>query len=186
MKTSEWHRPAVLEALGCLIPPELDASQDGKRAAGRRGGAGAEGEEPVGVFVRAGSWRVDVCEERALAAARLGKGTLEFFLRVLRRARSKLELPVALLSQEVAGMVGGDKDLESVMKAVRGYKHWGRLRSELESAEVLAMVACLRPEEGKFPRDCVAVFVENAEEGQPLQGAQGFRVIVFDVGVGRG
>ena len=79
-------------------------------------------------------------------------------------------------------MVGGDKELKAVMEAVRGYQHWGRLQSELESAECLAMVVSLRPqEEGKFPRDCVAVFAVSAEEGQPLRGARGFRVLVFDV-----
>ena len=64
------------------------------------------GEAPVGVFVRAGGWRVDVCEERALAAGRLGKGMLEFFVHVLWRVRAKLEEPVAVLSPEVGAVVG--------------------------------------------------------------------------------
>ena len=49
--------PAVKEALGCLIPPELDESLDGKRVTRGQGGH-AGGEAPVGVFVRAGGWRV--------------------------------------------------------------------------------------------------------------------------------
>ena len=56
------------------------------------------------------------------------------------------------------------------------------MQRELEAAEVLGMVVCLRAQdEGKYPRDCVAVFAASAEEGEPLRGAQGFKVLVFDV-----
>ena len=124
---------------------------------------------------------MDVCEERALAAGRLGKGMLEFFIHLLWRMRAKLEVPVAVLSQEVGAMVGGSKDLDAVMGALRGFKHWEKLEKELSSAAMLTMVVCLRPEEQKFPRDCVAVFVVNQEEGELLSTARGFRVVVFDV-----
>ena len=124
---------------------------------------------------------MDVCEERALAAGRLGKGMLEFFVHVLWQVRAKLEAPVAVLSQEVGAMVGGSKDLDAVLGALRGFKHWPVLEKELSSAEMLAMVACLRPEEQKFPRDCVAVFVVSQEEGGLRSEAPGVRVVVFDV-----
>ena len=56
------------------------------------------------------------------------------------------------------------------------------MQKELAAAEMLAMVVCLRPEEGKYPRDCVAVFATSAEDdGGLLQEASGFKVLVFDV-----
>ena len=71
------HVAATREALGCLVPAELDPKLDGRKP---RGGQRQGGAETHGVYVQAGQWRVDVCEEQALAENRLGRGMLEFFL----------------------------------------------------------------------------------------------------------
>ena len=92
-----YHLPAVQEALGCLIPPELDPKQDGKKPKGKQLSA----DVPSGVTLDAGGWKVDVVEEQALAECRLSKGVIEFFLLILRNVCRKLKLPVALGSQKL-------------------------------------------------------------------------------------
>ena len=57
------HEAAVREALGCLIPEELDSQWDGRR----RQRVGGPLEERAGVFMQAGEWRVDVAVEQSLA-----------------------------------------------------------------------------------------------------------------------
>ena len=70
------HRPAVLEALGCLIPRAFHPRQDGKSPPGK-----AVREPGMSVHLQAGSWKIDAFEEQALvgmspgAEARLLKET---------------------------------------------------------------------------------------------------------------
>ena len=82
-----WHLPRVKQVLGCLIPRELDSRWDGKKPKGRLRSmfAGA------GIYLHAGSWRVDIGEEQELAEERLLKGMLEWYLIVLRHLCEKLK-----------------------------------------------------------------------------------------------
>ena len=93
-----WHKPAVLEAFGCLIPREFHPRYDNKKPKGKV----AADEIQSGVIVDAGGWQVDIFEEQVLSGmggsstARLSKAVLEFFLIVLRRMCARLNLPLAI------------------------------------------------------------------------------------------
>ena len=53
-----WHKPAVLEALGCFIPREFHPRYDGRKPR-----CNVKGSAPSGVHLQAGMWKVDVFEE---------------------------------------------------------------------------------------------------------------------------
>ena len=97
------HEAAVREALGCLIPEELDPVWDGQRRQGRSGPV----EERAGVFMQAGQWRVDVAQEQALARrGPLRKDLLEFFLWVGRHVARQLEISCVLGSVGLGERIG--------------------------------------------------------------------------------
>ena len=94
-----WHRPAVLEAFGCLIPPDFHPKNDKRRPRAK-----LAKDEAAGVYVYASGWKVDIYQEQVLSpessgacvGGRLSKDFLEFFLIVLRRICEKMQLRVAI------------------------------------------------------------------------------------------
>ena len=139
------HMPAVREALGCLVPAELDPKLDGKKP---RGGPRQVGAETCGVYVQAGQWRVDVCEEQALSENRLGRGMLEFCLMVLRRVCSRLRVPLALGSHKLGLLLNAAEDAGRLQVMLQSWKQWEVLEEELEKAECFAVIVCL--DDGKL------------------------------------
>ena len=113
----ELHMPAVREALGCLIPEGLHPRLDGKKPRGVKGDA-----ERVGVHLEAGRWALDVYAESALAVPgrAMSNGALEFFLKVVRRICSCLDLPVVVGSTALGQRVGGAQTAEQLCRAVEG------------------------------------------------------------------
>ena len=68
------------EALGCLIPVELDPKLDGKKPKTKPG----QGVPAPKLYLHAGSWRVNMLEEEGLLCNQaLTKGMIECFLLTL-------------------------------------------------------------------------------------------------------
>ncbi len=86
----ELHMPAVKAALGALIPANLHPRLDKAVAKGKLAVDVPRG----GSFVRFDGWRVSVYEVESLARGRLDSGMFEFFLKVLERCSSLLQLCV--------------------------------------------------------------------------------------------
>jgi hypothetical protein len=70
------HMPAVLEAIGCLIPKSLHRSLDGVKPRGKAQAGAAMGAPTL----QAGTWKLDVDDEKSigLAGRPMSKGVLEF------------------------------------------------------------------------------------------------------------
>ena len=142
--------PAVRESLGALIPAELHSSLD-KAAANAKDVFGSVGDGSV-LFMD--SWRVSVRAEDALARGRLQEDALEFFLLVVRRLCTVMELPVAIASKTVGREVGRADSatrLASVMERWRTVWNGADVRSK---EELLLTVAV---DERSSPQDWVCV-----------------------------
>ena len=176
-----WHRCAVLEAFGCLIPREFHPKYDSRKPKGKI----CVDDMQVGVCVDAGGWKVDIFEERVLcevgsgSSGRLSKSVLEFFLIVLRRIAEKLDLPVAVGTHALGSAVDESTN-ESLLKLkVRTWKSWAWLSEHIGSAKQF-LLPVIR-DEGKYPRDVVLLVVSAISDGVSLDNAQQFEVRVFDV-----
>ena len=176
-----WHRCAVLEAFGCLIPREFHPKYDSRKPKGKI----CVDDMQVGVCVDAGGWKVDIFEERVLcevgsgSSGRLSKSVLEFFLIVLRRIAEKLDLPVAV-GTHALGRAVDEFTNESLLKlTVRTWKSWAWLSERIGSAKQF-LLPVIR-DEGKYPRDVVLLVVSAISDGVTLGNAQQFEVRVFDV-----
>ena len=181
-----WHRPAVLEALGCLIPRAFHRRQDGKPPPGK-----AVREPGMMVHLQAGSWKIDAFEEQALvglspgAEARLLKGVMEFFLIVLRRVCERLHLPIVLGTQRLGydlQTVRNEEDMQLMLMTLKSWAHWERMVTSTASAKLFQVPVAL--DDAKQLRDCVLVNVSPLRADESLGTASGFKVDVYDV-VGR-
>ena len=171
------HEAAVREALGCLIPEELDPEWDGRR----RPRGGGPLEERAGVFLQAGQWRVDVAQENALARrGPLRKDLLEFFLWVGRHVARALELPCVLGSVGLGERIGVARTGAALVKSVKNWQHWKPL--EVSRATSLLSPVCVGESRGADgSRDWILVEVVSAREGSPLGCGAGLRVGVADI-----
>ena len=176
-----WHRPAVLEAMGCLIPQDFHPRYDGVVPKAKIGRPAST----MGVCVDAGGWKVDVFEEQLLnsaasgAEARLSKAVLEFFLKILRRLCDRMDLSVAIGTHRLGQDVFAAEDLGLLKLKLQSWESWTWMQESISKArQFLLPVVC---DDGKVPRDCVLVMVTGADEAQFLGEARSFEVHVFDV-----
>jgi hypothetical protein len=167
------HEPAVREALGCLIPLELDPKLDGKRPKAKAGQAVTAPK----LYLHAGSWRVNMLEEEGLLNNQaLTKGVIEFFLLTLGALSAPGTLYVAshslghVLQQANCNFKAGIKEWHRVQQGVNG------------SCEVLLPVLV---EYGQNPRkgapDMMLLVLRSKDAGSlghPL--SRQFMVSVYD------
>lgn len=173
----ELHMPAVREALGCLIPEGLHPRLDGKKAKGVKGDA-----ERVGVHLEADRWTLDVSHESALAVPgrAMSKGALEFFLKVVRRICTLLDLPVAVGFTALGQRVGGDQSVDDLCRSIEGWKSWNfKERERARSSEEFLLPVCLDAE-GRGSNDWLLAVVTSAEAGERLGVGKALRVRVID------
>ena len=174
------HRPAVLEAIGALIPLELHPRYDGRKPRAKVGA----GNHGIGVHLEAGRWTVGVDEESSMRGAgagaegRLAKGVLEFFLIIFRRVTECMELPVAVGSHRLGQDIHFAEDVAFAKAVLRVQETWGRVSARIAAAEYLLLPVVL--DESKVPRDCVLVTVKSSNPGEPLARATTLRVEVVD------
>ena len=160
------HLPRVKQILGCLIPRELDSRWDGKKPKGRLRSTFAG----AGIYLHAGSWRVDIGEEQELAEGRLLKGMLEWYLIVLRHLCEKLKLPVAVGSHTVGMALGGSQDAEDLRLKVQGMEHWPAIAASMRTAKEALFPVIL--EEGRVQQKCVLVRVIVGAGGMAVSYTQ--------------
>ena len=173
----ELHMPAVREALGCLIPEGLHGRLDGKKPRGVKGDP-----ERVGVHLEAGRWTLDVSHESALAVPgrAMSKGALEFFLKVVRRICTLLDLPVAVGFTALGQRVGGDQSVDDLCRSIEGWKSWNfKERERARSSEEFLLPVCLDAE-GRGSNDWLLAVVTSAEAGERLGVGKALRVRVID------
>jgi len=168
------HVARVKEVLGCLVPRELHWRLDGKKPKGKLGA----GLGQAGVYVHAGSWRVDVVEEQELFEGRLLKGMLEFYLIVMRRMCEKLALPVAIGSHTLGMAIAAAADASGLRLAVQGLKHWPEIAASMERAREALFPIIL--EDSRVQRKCVLVHVSAGHGEERLVTASSLRVRVSD------
>ena len=137
----EYHRPAVLEALGALIPAELHPRYDGRKPTAKA--CGTPGFK-TGVTLDAGSWQVDVGEGQCLVGFghglpfRMTKGLLELFLLVLRRISEKLALPVYVAPHALGLRLHEIADLELLKLKLRtSWKSWLAVSAAIQECQQL-------------------------------------------------
>jgi len=181
-----WHKPAVLEALGCLIPGAFHPRHDGKKPRGK------PGREPgMAVHLQAGPWKIDAFEEQGLtgsapgAEGRLLKGVLEFFLIVLRRICERLSLPIVLGTHRLGYDLQAaqtEEDMALMLLTLQSWQQWERMVANTAVAEAFLVPVAL--DDNNVLRDCVLITVAPLTAGQRLGEALGYKVDVYDV-VGR-
>ena len=169
------HMPAVLEALGCLIPVELHPVHNGKKP-----GKGQPGREvpEMGVNLMAGTWGISVFEEQMMGEGRLSKGALEFFLIVLRHVCGILQLPWVLGSHKMGLHVHTASSVARLRLIVRTWK--SRLALEGDLADAQRFIVPVRIEDGKVCKDCVFLAVESQVPKQALPSASRLMVRLWD------
>ena len=168
------HVDRVMEVLGCLIPKSSHPCWDGKKPRGKGGAAVGS----AGVFVHAGTWRVDIAEEQGLRDGRLLKGMLEFFLIVLRRLCQTLGLPAAIGSHRLGLAVAAADDASALRLLVQGWEQWLEMAQRIrESKELLAPVVL---EDARVQRRCVLVRVLAQGGADSLAAAAVLEVRVSD------
>ena len=168
------HVVRVKEVLGCLIPKELHWRLDGKKPKGKPGSDLGR----AGVYVHAGSWRVDVVEEQELFEGRLLKGMLEFCLIVLRRMCQKLALPVAIGSHALGMAIAAAADVTGLRLAVQDLKHWPEIAASMRTAREALFPIIL--EDSRVLRKCVLLCVRAGKDEESLLMASSLRVHVGD------
>ena len=139
-----YHMPAVREALGCLIPEHLHPRLDGKKPRG----SGRQGQDHIGVHLEADRWRVDVSEEACLQSdmRALSGGTLEFFLKVVKRICEKLELPLMVGSTALGRRLGDGESAAHLLQTVRGWQHWDQEeRARVLGSKLFMVPVCWDP-----------------------------------------
>ena len=145
----EYHLPAVKEALGCLIPRELNPRLDGVVPKGKT----VPGSVPGGVHLEAGTWKVDVKEERDLYEDRaLSKGMLEFFLIVLRRVCEVLDLRVGVGTHKMGELICGASDAGELQRVLGSFASWKQMEKELPHLQELALPVPLGEGKGILQR----------------------------------
>ena len=136
----EYHLPAVLEALGALIPKEFHPRYDGRKPKAKVCGTL---DFKTGVYLNAGFWQVDVGEGQCLVGLghglpfRMTKGLLEFFLLVLRRISEKLALPVYVAPHAVGLRIHEVEDLELLQLKLRTWKSWPAVAAAIQECQQL-------------------------------------------------
>jgi len=173
------HRPAVLEAAGCLIPRELNPVMDGVMPRGRATPGGTAG----GVSVAVDGWNVNVGDERSITIDRqpLSKGVFEMTLIVLRRVCSVLRLEVTLGTSALGQLVHSAKSAVEVSTRATGWKSWvepGGLREKFLAAKEVCLPILVGS--GKLIRDCLLVFVRSEVSGVCLGEAESLCFRVYD------
>ncbi len=90
------HLPAVREALGCLIPPDLHPSFDGKKPRAKHGQSAKTAQVYLYANTSDTTWRVNMLEEEGLTKGLpVTKGMLEFFLLAFRESLTDKSFYVA-------------------------------------------------------------------------------------------
>jgi len=177
-----WHRPAVLEALGCLIPGAFHPRHDGKKPRGK-----AVRQQGLTVQLQAGTWKVDAFEEQALtglapgAEARLMKGVAEFFLIALRRVCDRLALPTVLATVRLGSdlqSVQTEEEMQLLLLTMKSWEHWDKMVESTASAQSFQILVPL--DDAKLLRDCVAVVVSSTDPMQRLGKAGSYDMHVYD------
>jgi len=177
-----WHRPAVLEALGVLIPREYHPRFDGKKPRGR-----GKREPGMTVQLQAGAWKIDAFEEQNLLGVapgvegRLLKGVLDFFVIVLRRLCDRLQLPVSLAPHKLGldlQLAHSEEDMALTLLKWESYKHWGQLVASTADAEIF--LAVVPVEDAALLRDCVLVAISPSDANERLGQASGYVVDIYD------
>ena len=175
------HRPAVLEAMGCLIPRDFHPRYDGKPPRGKVGPEDAS----IGVCIEAGRWKVDVFEEQMLSSGascdegRLSKAVIEFFLMVLKRISVGLELPVALPTHKLGQEVGAAEEVAFLRLKLQSWESWPSMKASIARARHVILPIVL--DEPKVPRDVVLVCVTRSERDGEGGYSEALEVEVFDV-----
>jgi hypothetical protein len=176
------HRPAVLEALGVLIPREYHPRFDGKKLRGK-----GKREPGMTVQLQAGAWKIDAFEEQNLLGTaagvegRLLKGVLDFFVIVLRRVCERLQLPVSLAPHKLGldlQLAQSEEDMALTLLKWASYQHWEQLVASTADAEVFLAVIPL--EETALLRDCVLVAISPSDASKRLGQASGYVVDIYD------
>ena len=168
------HVDRVMEVLGCLIPKSLHPCWDGKKPRGKAGAAVG----PVGVYVHAGTWRVDIVEEQELCDGRLLKGMLEFYLIVLRRLCQRLGLPVAIGSHRLGFAIAAADDASALRLIVQGWEQWQEMSQSIRESQELLVPVVL--EDARVQRRCVLVRVLAQGGADNLASAGVLEVRVSD------
>ena len=140
--------------LGCLIPEGLHPRLDGQKSRGVKGDA-----ERVGVHLEAGQWKLDVSAESALAmpGRAMSNGALEFFLKVVRRICSCLDLPVVVGSTALGQRVGGAQTVDQLCRSVEVWKSWSFDERERVRASAEFLLPVRWDQESRGSHDCLAV-----------------------------
>jgi exonuclease III len=173
------HLPAVLEALGCLIPRALHRRLDGVKP---RGNARA-GAAVVSAALVVGGWKVNVDDERAVGEAgrALSKGSLEFFLRCLHRAadvaRARVAVGTHAFGQRLVTARSG-VELSVHVGTMQSWTEEGGLREACAQAELVLVP--VNVDRGKLVRDCALLCVTSDVAGQRIGEASALRMQVFD------
>jgi hypothetical protein len=93
-----------------------------------------------GIYLQAGSWRVDVSLEQGLCAGRaLRDGEVEFFLKVARCIAVQLGTKIAFGTGGLAKHLGKDLGGSFSMGVMAGWESMGQLWVNVDSARMIAM-----------------------------------------------
>ena len=110
----------------------------------------------------------------------MSKGALEFFLKVIRRICSQLDLPVAIGFTALGQRVGGGQSVDELCRTVEGWKSWNfEERERARSSEEFLLPVCLDPE-GRGSNDWVLAVVTGVEAGERLRVGRSLHVRVVD------
>ena len=175
-----WHRPAVLEAFGCLIPRDFNPKYDKRRPRAK-----LAKDEAAGVCVDAAGWKVDVFEEQVLSpessgacvGGRLSKSFLEFFLIVLRRICERMKLRVAIGSHALGLALGRAENLALLKLNVQTRASWLAFLESVGAAQEV-LIPVIR-DEGKFPKDIVLLHL--VARGEHINVGSKLEIKIFDI-----
>ena len=79
-------------------------------------------------------------------ARALSGGTLEFFLKVIRRICEKLELPLAVGSTALGRRLGDGESAVHLLQTVRGWQHWSQQEcARVRGAKLFFVPVCWDP-----------------------------------------
>ena len=111
-------------------------------------------------------------------AGRLSKAVLEFFLRVLNRISSVLELPLALPTHKLGQEVGAAEEVAFLRLKLQAWESWPSMKQNIARAKHVLLPVVL--DDPKVPRDVVLVCVSRVEGDEGGRAADVLEVEVFD------